>query len=188
MSLFAIDSTLFRLVNREGANPVFDAVMPFVTEPSNPFLYVPLIALALFAVWRWRGRAAWCILLIAVTVTITDRLNSSVIKEMVARERPCRYMNDVRELRPCGAGKSFPSSHAVNITAAALIVAWFFRRSAPYAFGIAALISYSRVYVGVHYPADVIAGALIGMATAALVIFLWRIAMKRWRGDVKYEI
>jgi undecaprenyl-diphosphatase len=68
---------------------------------------------------------------------------------------------------------SFPSSHAMNMFTAAMVLACFYRKQWPWFFGFAALIGYSRIYVGVHYPADVAAGALFGIATGALVFALF---------------
>jgi undecaprenyl-diphosphatase len=180
-SLYPIDSTVFRWVNTGSANDVFDAVMPFVTEPRNPFLYVPLLLLFCYAVWRYRSHALWCGLVIAVTVTATDQLNSRVIKNMVGRERPCRALPAVHLLMPCGGGMSFPSSHAANIVAAACVVGYFFRRAIPVAALLALLVVYSRVYVGVHYPADVLGGALVGAVIALCTLSMWRWGSGRMR-------
>lgn len=186
-ALYSADSTLFRWVNNETSNGLFDAVMPFVTEPRNPFLFIPLLALAAFALWRYRSTAAWCIALLAVTIAITDQFNSRIVKNAVGRERPCRALADVRLLKPCGGGRSFPSSHAVNIFAAAVVVGCFFRRTWPYGLALASTIAYSRVYIGVHYPADVLCGAALGAGIAWLVVWLWRTSMARWGSEKRSE-
>lgn len=116
---------------------------------------------------------------LALTILATDQLNSSVIKELIERIRPCHTLGDVRLLVDCGGGKSMPSSHAANNFAAALVLSIFFRRETLLFFFIAVLMALSRVYVGVHYPADIIVGAVVGLLMATIVTFIvTRIAVK----------
>lgn len=185
-TFYAIDSTAFRIINDGMANPVFDVVMPIVTEVK--YFYVPYILLFAFLIWKGGTRGRWCALLLALTVLVADPLSSRVIKEEVMRIRPCSALTDVRLLVPCGAGKSFPSSHAVNNFAAAVIIGYFFRRTLPYALTITAVIAFSRVYVGVHYPGDVLGGAVIGAALAGLVLAVWYWARMLWSGRRRGEI
>jgi len=70
---------------------------------------------------------------------------------------------------------SFPSSHATNMFAAAALFAMFFPKGSRYYFGFAALVAYSRVYVGVHYPFDVFGGALLGVAISIFVVWIWNL-------------
>ncbi|MDB5035234.1 MAG: Membrane-associated phospholipid phosphatase [Chlorobi bacterium] len=178
-ALYAIDSTAFRAINGGSANALFDLIMPAITDVRNA--YIPYAILFILLLWKGGSRGRWCALLMAVTVLITDPVNSRIIKEMVMRVRPCEALAGVRLLVPCGGGKSFPSSHAVNNFAAAVIISYFFRRAAPYAFGVASVIAFSRVYVGVHYPGDVIGGALVGSVMAAIVLLIWKLIIDRWR-------
>lgn len=174
--LYTIDRSLFGVFNGDLANPVFDVVMPFITNVKH---FYPVYVL-LFVLLLWKGgvNGRWAALLLAVTVAVADPISSRVIKEAVARERPCRELHDVRLLVNCGGGKSFPSSHAVNNFAALAVLFWFFR-SIPWIWwtwlGIAAAVSFSRIYVGVHYPFDVLGGALIGLLIGAAVITLFEL-------------
>lgn len=177
-SLYAIDSTAFRLVNDGMANPVFDLLLPFLTEVRN--FYVPYAILFIFLIWKGGRRGVQCALLLAIAVAIADPLSSRVIKEEVLRLRPCHVLDAVRLLVPCGAGKSFPSSHAVNNFAAAIIIGYFFPKSLPYALAFAAVIAFSRVYVGVHYPGDVLGGAMIGAGVAGIVLLIWKVIVDWW--------
>jgi len=176
--LYAIDSTAFRFINGELANPVLDAVMPFVTDVHN--FYIPYALLFILLLWKGKARGRWCALLLAVTVLATDPISSRVIKELVMRVRPCSALDAVRLLAPCGGGKSFPSSHAVNNFAAAVVIGYFYRRAFPWALAVAAVIALSRVYIGVHYPGDILGGAAIGTGMALLVIWCWKRLRDAW--------
>ena len=175
--LMHFDQTLFHLINTGIANPLFDVVMPFITDVKH---FIPVYILLIgFLLWKGGSEGRWAALLLLVSIGIADPLNSRVLKEQIARERPCRELSDVRLLVNCGGGKSFPSSHAVNNFAALVIFFWFFRRYAWIWFVFAALISFSRIYVGVHYPLDILGGALIGILIGAIVIALFELIRRK---------
>jgi undecaprenyl-diphosphatase len=159
-----MDTALFHLINREGQNAIFDVFMPFMSDLKN-FTYV----LALVGGWiLWKERKAGILFLIfiALTLAVTDSFSSFLLKEWVGRIRPCQVLADVRLLTDCNTSYSFPSSHAVNIFAAALFLSRLFRRAAPVCYGIAGVVGYSRIYLGIHYPLDVAGGAVIGLLIA----------------------
>jgi undecaprenyl-diphosphatase len=158
------DTALFYLVNGYGQNSFFDWFMPFMTELKN-FTYV-LIALGVWILWRERKAGLIFLLFTGLTLTITDQLSSHVLKEIIGRVRPCHVLENVHMLTDCNTSYSFPSSHAVNIFAAALFLAQPLGRAGPVFFGIAAIVAYSRVYIGIHYPFDVVGGAVIGLLIA----------------------
>lgn len=180
-ALYSADSTAFRIINQEMANPLLDAVMPVVTEVK--YFYALYAVGALLLLWKGGARGRWCVLLVLLGVLISDPLSSRVIKEWVERVRPCQALDGVRLLIGCGAGKSFPSSHAVNNFMAATIIGYFYRRAIPYALAIAFVIAFSRSYLGVHYPGDLLGGAVIGAGVAAALLLLWGWAMRLWKED-----
>jgi undecaprenyl-diphosphatase len=162
--LSAADAALFRLINGQGQNFFFDWFMPFVTDLKN-FIFV-LIALGIWILWKERKAGLILLLFTGLTLAITDQLSSQVLKEIIGRIRPCHVLENVHMLTDCNTSYSFPSSHAVNIFAAALFLAQPLRRAAPFFFAIAAIVAYSRVYIGIHYPFDVMGGAAIGLLIA----------------------
>ena len=159
-----LDTTLFHLINQAGQNSFFDWFMPFITEPKN-FTYI-FVVLGGYIVWREKKGGLVFLAFVGLTLAITDPFSSRLLKEWVGRIRPCQVLGEARLLTDCHISYSFPSSHAVNIFAAAYFLTQMFRRLAPLFFAIAAVVAYSRVYIGIHYPLDVIGGAAIGLLIA----------------------
>jgi len=178
--LIAADEKLFHFVNQTLANPVFDWLMPPLTD-WNKYPGGIAIFLALWIALMIRGGKKGRIvgLLIVPLILASDQLSSSLLKEWFHRPRPCHEVDGltaVRQIRllvPCGSGFSFPSSHAVNNVAFAAFVAYYYRRWSWLLFLYAFLMCLSRVVVGVHYPSDVAGGAVVGFLCAAALIAAW---------------
>jgi undecaprenyl-diphosphatase len=162
--LQSLDATLFQLINQNGQNSFFDWFMPFMTELKN-FTFV-LILLGIWVLWRERKAGVVFLIFLGITVAITDQSTTRLIKEWIGRIRPCAVLEHVRMLTDCNTSYSFPSTHAVNVFAGAFFMSQPFRRLAPLFYAIAAVVAYSRVYIGIHYPLDVIGGAGIGLLIA----------------------
>ena len=179
--LNSIDITVFRFFNSSLSNPVLDFIMPFITDLNKQRIVLVFVAvILLWMLIRGRRHVRIAALLLVITIIVSDQLNSSVIKYWLERPRPCHALQNVHLLVSCGSGFSFPSSHAVNNFAAALILAFFFPRAKWWFFGIASLVAFSRVYVGVHYPSDVIGGAIIGLFCAGSVLLVFIALEKLW--------
>lgn len=166
-----LDQGMFYFVNQSMQNIVFDVVMPVLTDLNKE--KVVLWSVGVLLIWMLvkggsTGRSAAIALII--TIIFSDQLNSSWVKHVFERVRPCHALDDVHLLVSCGSGYSFPSSHAVNNAAGAVVLAHFYRKW-TWAFVLfAGLVGFSRVYVGVHYPFDVLAGFLLGAACGGLVV------------------
>ncbi len=175
------DAALFQCINSSLSNPVFDALLPWFREK---WFWMPVyLFVAAFAIINFRKRG-WIILLgLALAAGLADFTSSTLVKKNVQRLRPCNdvEMIDHVQLRvPCGGGYSFTSSHAANHFAAAVFLIGMFgglaRWVRPTALIWAGLIAFSQVYVGVHYPGDVLCGAALGAAIGWWAVFTWR----RW--------
>jgi undecaprenyl-diphosphatase len=174
--LLQLDSSLFRFINHHLSNGVFDALMPFLRER---WLWAPLYTFfVLFALFNFDSYRKWAFVLGIVAVFgFADFTSSTLIKKNVQRIRPCNDPAMQVDLRvPCGSGFSFTSSHATNHFAIAVyLIAFFaplFRYLKPILLLWASSVAFAQVYVGVHYPLDVICGGLLGCLIASAVLAL----------------
>lgn len=179
--IVSVDKSLLRILNLSAENPVFDLVMPFLTDldKMRPWIYLFIGIIWVGLVWKGGRKGRIVAFLLLLLILASDQLSSHLVKPIVGRARPCHIVNGVvqvehlRLLVDCGPGKSFPSSHAVNFFAAAVLFSYYYRKWFWAFVTIASIEAYSRVYVGVHYPFDALGGAFIGGVCAAVVIFGW---------------
>jgi undecaprenyl-diphosphatase len=172
-----LDLHLFRVINGDLSNAVFDSLMPFITDPGPFVIPLTLIGVGLVVWGGWKGRL---LVVMALLLLVVSNAVSEQLKQLFQRPRPCLALETVRLLVGCSKTNfSFPSSHASNITAQALLFAYSYRPIAVPLFVVAAGVGYSRVYVGVHYPLDVVGGILVGLACGAVFIFLTREVERR---------
>ena len=173
------DRWLFTKINHDWANIFLDDIFPLWREAIT---WVPLyIFLLLFVLFNF-GKSAWpWILGLLVTVALTDQISSHIIKPLVNRPRPCHDLllaDNIRLLlKYCSDSRSFTSSHATNHFGVAFFIyqtlkPWF-KKWGYWWFFWAATISYGQVYIGVHYPVDVICGALLGSSLGYFTSFVF---------------
>ena len=183
----SLGARLFRLLNVKAATPVLDILMPIITDFRRSRIVLLLVWAFLVLFGGTRGR--WVALMLIPLVAATDQLSASLIKPLVARSRPCDVLGSVHfwygpegwittpaeVIRSYKSSFSFPSSHATNITGAMLFLGLAFRKTLWPMLCVALVVSYSRVYIGVHWTSDVI----VGMALGALLGWLAWIAFKK---------
>ena len=157
----AADRWAFLLVNRTLQNSAFDFLMPIFSDKRAGLLLIAVIAPMLFARC---GRQVWPRIAVAVLAVALSDLGATLFKDLLQRTRPCHLIADVHLLTGCTASFSMPSGHATNMFALAGAV-WTARTRWWWAVAALAVgVAYSRVYLGVHYPGDVIVGAVWGGA------------------------
>ena len=173
-----LDLQLLRMVNQAGS-PVLDHAM---AAASNRWLLLVVAGMfALYLAFRSPHRWVAAVILLAAIGT-ADLVSVRAVKPTVHRDRPCHSLASVRAPLGCGSGQSFPSAHAADTAAAAAVVTWAAPMLSPLALVIAAVVGVSRIYLGVHYPSDVVAGWIIGLVVAAVLILLARL---RYAVDVR---
>lgn len=180
-----LDKTLFVLIQHDSDHSVLDVIMPVLRDPLT---WIPLYAFMAFYAFRMGKQyttdrsprrsvggssKAWAFILLSVlTFAITDSVTAQVLKPLFGRLRPCHdpeMQPFLRALVDCGGLYSMPSNHAANHFGLAAF--WFYSvRSATgkkwrWLWIWAALICYAQVYVGKHYPFDILVGCLFGTLT-----------------------
>lgn len=187
------DISLLRQINTEWTHPVLDWLMPALSAIEA---WVPLIVLVvLLTAWRGGRQVRLMLLCLAVALGVGDGVISNTLKKTIGRVRPRDAVANItvrdlgaaspafmrlfkpavaRSSEPAGEtrGKSFPSSHAVNMFAAATVIALFYRRAGMLMYLLAAAVSYSRIYCAAHWPSDIppsmAMGILVGWGVVAV--------------------
>lgn len=158
-ALYGIDRTLFLLINQTLQNPVFDLVMPALSNKWFGFLIVAIVVPGMCLRY---GRRVWPVIVVAVLAVAASDLAAGLLKHAVQRIRPCHVIPDVHLLVGCTRSFAMPSNHASNMFALAGAVGSFLPAWRWVLLPLAGGVAYSRVYLGVHYPTDVLVGAILG--------------------------
>jgi len=187
-----IDTELFLFLNSKH-NAFFDSVMYWV---SHKYFWIPIYAFILFLIYKHFNKKVFLITVFAVlSFAASDQISTRAFKKTFLRYRPCHNIeiqSKVHVNGECGGQYGFVSSHAANTFALAMFLTLLFSKKIKY-FSVlilswAAFISYSRIYNGVHYPADIAVGGILGMGIGIAVFKIFRlievkIFTAEFRGD-----
>jgi undecaprenyl-diphosphatase len=200
-----VDQKLLFLINQEWTNSALDRVMAIAS--SFDLWVLPMAVLGLLICWRGSFRARAFLVVAVLAVAMNDGLISRNLKRLADRPRPHQVLPGVRivdlakakfRLAALGLplkikaskpnsgeidGRSLPSSHTMNTMAVALVCTAFYRRRGWLAFIPAAIVGYSRIYTGAHWPSDVVISVFLGLGTTLLLLAtferVWRKAVPR---------
>lgn len=171
--LYLLDIKILHLINVDLANPTMDQFWLLITHLERQawftFGILPLLLGWLLYIYRWGALKVFCVL--GLTVAISDAVAYRGVKSLIDRQRPFQNHAISSWVRKVGdaEGPSFPSNHAANCFAGAMILAFYFKSKRNYFYTFALLVSISRVALGVHYPSDAVGGAILGIVVGFLV-------------------
>lgn len=171
-----IELAILKFFNVTIANPAFDIFFRYI---GDFHIWRWPVALAIILLlWKGGPRGRWMVALAVITLAIVDPSVHYIFKPLFARLRPCQetmLLTWLRVIDGCGGKYGFPSSHGANLFGQAVIIGAFYRKSGYFFYPLAILVCLSRIYLGVHYFTDVLAGAALGAAVAILVIGLTKL-------------
>ncbi|QHL86404.1 phosphatase PAP2 family protein [Nibribacter ruber] len=182
--LKSLDQALFLELNGRHS-PFWDTIMTMV---SNKYVWFPFYAmLIILLIYFYRRKGALMVLSLAASVGLADFVSSGIFKPFFERLRPCHEAvigATVHVVDGCGGRYGFVSSHAANSFAIVVFLClilpgrhlWLKIALLVWAF----LISYSRIYLGVHYPGDITVGAAIGIFTGWLGVYVYKLLTQRY--------
>ncbi len=172
------DIQILGWIHENGQLNVLDMLLPLL---RNPYFWAPLYMFMLaWMLINWRMKGFWWCVYLLMVFALCDYTAASIIKPWVHRIRPC---NDdslpimIRHIVKCGSGFSFPSAHAANHVGISFFIYLTLRHFGgwiKWAVGIWAFaVCYAQVYVAVHFPSDILAGAILGLGMGGLVAYFF---------------
>ena len=167
-----IDKQIMVFLNKTISNPIFDFIMPIIT--NQKFLVFSGLILIGYLAYFGGKRGRITIVLLLIAAGFSDAICFQIIKPWVGRIRPSHEFYEYINLLVSKGGKySFPSNHAANSFVFATVLSYFYDKNRISLYILASTIAFSRVYVGVHYPLDIIFGSIIGYIISWIILSIW---------------
>ena len=181
--VWKLDESILKLINIKLSNPIFDFLMPIFDKPVGFIL--PVLFFWMYSIYKNPTKRKQLLILIPFVITFTDQIGYN-IKKLELRNRPWVIHQDINHLGGYG-GKhfSFPSNHASNSMAIATVFVQILGKNYWGVFILAFLTGFSRIYIGVHYPGDVLIGFILGWVVARIIILATNIIKSNW---AKYRL
>ncbi len=176
-SLQKIDEYFFRIINSAGWEQMDQLMILF----SSKWFWIPFYIYILYLVYkRFSYQFIKILLAFGLLIFIADFGSVHLFKEVFERARPCYFLENIRVVDGCGGPFGFISSHASNSFALAFFMALLFRNFWGFAllFSWAVVIGFSRIYLGVHYPFDILGGMFWGLFVSLLVYYIYKMKIK----------
>lgn len=165
-SIQKIDEQILFFIQEHIKSPALDRIMVYITSLGNAGLFWITITFLLLFMKRYQK----CGISLTLTIPISQLLGEKVLKPFIGRLRPFSKFPDVALLIHAPHSLSFPSGHTMVGFACATVLYYYDRRLGAAGFVIASLIAFSRLYLFVHYPSDVLGGILFGTFTSLILL------------------
>jgi undecaprenyl-diphosphatase len=194
MAIQSLDTQLLLLINHGTANILFDVLMPALTSHGYLLVLPFLLYMIVCSVDRMDAQgkrflyaALWTIVISCCAVFLAEWVED-VLKNAVTRERPCTAIEGIRLIVGCPKSYSLPSGHSISSFAFAVPLFFLSREYMRmqwrlYPLVLASVIAFSRLYLGVHYPTDVLAGVVLGAGIGILLSLLYQIIAMKHRDE-----
>lgn len=182
-SIIALDRWLFEIINLQMSSPFLDV---FFHPLSNKWTIRFLVVFSMFMFFSLgNARLRWVIVLCG-TALVTADMTVVILKEFFSRVRPCEAFEGAIVLAKCSDSYGFPSRHTADIFAMAVFLSAIYSSRTLWFMGIAVYVGFSRVYLGLHYPLDVMASIFVGSLVG--VLFLWVDSVYYEKVKAKYSL
>ncbi len=188
--LIELDKKLFLLIHNGMSNSFFDFIMPWI---RNKYFWIPIYIVFILLMIYYFRKKSWLVILSAFAVVgIADFISSGILKPMFHRLRPFHnpdLISHIHQVISFGSGFSFVSSHAANHYALAVFIGIIFKEKINWLFPVllcwATLICFAQVYVAYHYPADIVAGSVVGIIPATFAAYIVNYWLKKSSSHLK---